>query len=135
MANPGRSSPTQRLLMTGASGFLGGPLSQFAQAQWRVECTYVEDVAAGLLLALNHPGTLLHLGGPERLSRYEFGLRVAEVFGLDAQLIQPCRQADVAMAAARPADVSANSQRAVALGYQPRGVWAGLEASRQRESL
>ncbi len=94
---------------------------------------YVEDVAAGLLLALDHPGTLLHLSGPERLSRYEFGLRMAEVFDLDGQLIQPCRQADVAMAAARPADVSSNSQRAMDLGYHPRGIWAGLEAVRQRE--
>lgn len=95
---------------------------------------YVDDVAAGLLLALNHPGTLLHLGGPERISRYEFGLRMAEVFALNAQLLQPCRQTEVAMAAARPADVSSNSQQAMDLGYRPRGVLAGLESVRQRES-
>lgn len=94
---------------------------------------YVEDVAAGLLLALDHAGILLHLGGPERLSRYEFGLRMAEVFGLDARLITPCRQSAVVMAAPRPADVSANSQRAWALGYRPRGITAGLQAVRQRE--
>lgn len=94
---------------------------------------YVEDVAAGLLLALDHPGMVLHLGGPERLSRYEIGLRMAEVFELDAALIQPCRQADVVMAAPRPADVSTHNQRAWALGYRPRGMTAGLQAVRQRE--
>ena len=110
----------------------GQPISLFID-EYRTPA-YVEDVAAGLLLALNHPGTLLHLGGPERLSRYDFGLRMAEVFDLKAHLIQPCRQADVAMAAIRPADVSSNSQRAMALGYQPRTIAAGLIATRQRES-
>lgn len=109
----------------------GQSLSLFAD-EYRTPA-YVEDVAAGLLLALDHPGTVLHLGGPERLSRYEFGLRMAAVFELDARLIQPCRQAEVAMAALRPADVSANSQRAWALGYRPRGVTAGLQAVRQWE--
>jgi dTDP-4-dehydrorhamnose reductase len=88
----------------------------------------VDDVAAGLLLALNYPGTLLHLGGPERLSRYEFGIKMAAMFGFDAHLIQSCRQADVTMAAPRPADVSVNSQRALDLGYSPRSIEEGLKA-------
>lgn len=89
---------------------------------------YVEDAAQGLLLALGCGVNLLHLGGPERISRYDFGLRMAAVFGLDAGLIRPSYQADVPMPAARPADVSTNSQRAVALGYCPRDVESGLRA-------
>ncbi|MGB3136834.1 MAG: NAD(P)-dependent oxidoreductase [Nodosilinea sp.] len=95
---------------------------------------YVEDVAAGLLLALKKATGLLHLGGPDRLSRYDFGLCMAVVFGLDKTLILPSKQADVAMPAARPADVSSNSQRAFALGYRPRGVLEGLRASARRET-
>lgn len=93
---------------------------------------YVDDVADGLLLALEHPGILLHLGGPERLSRYEFGQKMAEIFGFDAHLLQSCRQADVKMAAPRPADVSVNSQRAMALGYSPRPIGVGLRAIQKR---
>lgn len=92
---------------------------------------YVDDVAAGLLLAIDHPGILLHLGGPERLSRYEFGVKMAEIFGFDAHFLQSCHQADVKMAAPRPADVSVNSKRAMALGYCPRSLVEGLEAIRQ----
>lgn len=93
---------------------------------------YVDDVAAGLLLALETVTGLLHLGGPERLSRYEFGLRMAAIFGLDRDLILPSQQADVAMPAARPPDVSSNSDRAFKLGYCPRGVEAGLVATRHQ---
>ena len=102
----------------------GQPLYLF-EDEYRTPA-YVDDVAAGLLLALDHPGTLLHLGGPERLSRYEFGVKMAEVFGLEHRLIQSCRQADVTMAAPRPADVSVNSQRAMDLGYSPRSIDDGL---------
>jgi dTDP-4-dehydrorhamnose reductase len=51
---------------------------------------------------------------------------MAEVFGLEHHLIQSCRQADVTMAAPRPADVSVNSQRAMDLGYSPRSIENGL---------
>jgi len=104
----------------------GQPLPLFKD-EYRTPA-YVDDVAAGLLLALGHPGTLLHLGGPEHLSRYEFGVKMAKVFGFDAHLIQSCRQADVTMAAPRPGDASVNSQRAMDLGYSPRGINDGLKA-------
>lgn len=91
---------------------------------------YVEDAAQGLLLALDSGVGLLHLGGPERISRYDFGLKMAAVFGLDPGLIRPSNQADVPMPAARPADVSTTSQRAMALGYRPRNIEAGLRAAR-----
>jgi dTDP-4-dehydrorhamnose reductase len=42
----------------------------------------------------------------------------------------PSKQADVAMPARRPADVSTDSQRAFDLGYRPRGVLAGLTATK-----
>jgi dTDP-4-dehydrorhamnose reductase len=76
--------------------------------------------AQGLLLALTQaPGEILHLGGKERISRYEFGLIMAEVLEINPKLIQPCLQQDVPMAAPRPVDVSLYSQKAYELGYQP----------------
>lgn len=87
----------------------------------------VDDVAAGLLLALDHPG-ILHLGSPQRISRYDFGLLMAELLQLPAERIQAVKQADVPMAAKRPADVSSDSRKAYALGYAPRPPRAGLLA-------
>lgn len=91
------------------------------------------DAAKGLLLALEtgFQGRL-HLGGKERLSRYEFGRVITEVFGLDQSLIQPAHQADVPMPAPRPPDVSMDSSRAFALGYAPQGVRQGLEEVKER---
>jgi len=100
------------------------PLSLFVD-EYRTPA-YGDDAAAGLLLALEKGSGILHLGGPERMSRYEFGLLLAQVFDLDPTLIAACRQADVPMAALRPGDLSCRNQRAVALGYLPRTIRAGL---------
>jgi dTDP-4-dehydrorhamnose reductase len=89
--------------------------------------TSAKTAAEGLLLALNHSYPLLHLGGLERLSRYEFGIVLARVAQLPLELIQPCQRADVPMAAARPQDVSLNSQLAYTLGYQPLSLKQELE--------
>ena len=73
--------------------------------------------AKGLLMALASPPGILHLGGGERISRYEFGLLMAEVFGFDRSLLSPISQTDLAMAAPRAADVSLDSTKAIGLGY------------------
>ncbi|GAB4152163.1 MAG: SDR family oxidoreductase [Cyanobacteria bacterium J069] len=86
------------------------------------------DAAKGLLLALEKVQGIVHLGGPERLSRYEFGLHMAAAFGLSIDPISPCRQADVPMPAPRPPDVSMDSRYAFSLGYAPGGVLAELRA-------
>ena len=74
--------------------------------------------ARGLLMAINIPG-ILHLGGGERVSRYEFGKLLAEVFEFDLSLLAPISQQDLPMAAPRAADVSLDSTKAIALGYAP----------------
>ena len=77
------------------------------------------SAARGLLMALKSGSGVLHLGGSERVSRYDFGLLVARVFGLNLDKINPCRQSDVKMPAPRPADVSLDSAKAFQLGFSP----------------
>jgi dTDP-4-dehydrorhamnose reductase len=106
------------------------------------------DAAVGLLLALEenyklripdeqfdirksgikNPSLLLHLGGRERLSRFEMGQLLARVAGLPESLLVKSRQADVTMPAVRPPDVSLDSRRAYALGYAPATFEAELRA-------
>jgi dTDP-4-dehydrorhamnose reductase len=70
------------------------------------------------------PGRILHLGGPERLTRLELGRRIAAAAGFDAELCVGATRADAGQAG-RPADLSLDSQRCVALlGWTPR-VLAG----------
>ncbi|NEO26735.1 MAG: sugar nucleotide-binding protein, partial [Kamptonema sp. SIO4C4] len=83
--------------------------------------------ASGLLLALEKQVQgYLHLGGKERLSCYEFGCLMAEVFNLSTKQISRCSQNDVPMAAPRPADLTLDSSQAFQLGYDPPTVKTAL---------
>jgi dTDP-4-dehydrorhamnose reductase len=84
--------------------------------------------AKGLLLALEKVQGLIHLGGKERISRYDFGKLLVEVLQIPDAKIKGCYQQDVKMAAPRPADVSLDSSKAFALGYQPLSVKEELTA-------
>lgn len=75
--------------------------------------------AQGLLLALAGATGILHLGGIERVSRYDFGVLLMDRLGLRSSRLIPCRQRDVAMQAPRPPDVSFDSGRAMSLGFKP----------------
>ncbi len=86
--------------------------------------------AQGLLLALGLEDNLLHLGGEERISRYDFGLLMAKILELPSELIKSCRQQDVKMNAPRPADVSLDSSKAMKLGYNPLSIREELEKLR-----
>jgi len=122
----------------GAPCFLDGFLAQAARAEtlrlfedeFRSPLHAV-DAAHGLLLGITSGVRgVLHLGGPERLSRLEFGLLLQEALarlpGAPAVRIQATRQADMAMAAPRPRDVSFSSARAAALGFRPAMVRQAL---------
>ncbi|OGB94932.1 MAG: NAD(P)-dependent oxidoreductase [candidate division NC10 bacterium RBG_16_65_8] len=84
--------------------------------------------AMGLLMALGVGSGILHLGGRERISRYDLGILLAEILGADAGLITPGQQRDRAVGAPRPPDVSLDSSRAYALGYDPPSLRRELTA-------
>jgi dTDP-4-dehydrorhamnose reductase len=85
--------------------------------------------AKGLLMVLEKQVQgMIHLGGKERVSRYDFGRLLVEIFQLPARGLKSCRQQDVEMAAPRPADVSLDSSKAFGLGYQPLSIREELEA-------
>jgi dTDP-4-dehydrorhamnose reductase len=86
-----------------------------------------QAAAQGILLALKQGPSCLHLGGTERISRYDFGKVLAKVLGCSEALLQACEQADVPMTAPRPADVSLDSSLAFKLGYCPDSIEAELQ--------
>jgi dTDP-4-dehydrorhamnose reductase len=81
-----------------------------------------KTAAKGLLLALDKVNGIIHLGGKERISRYDFGKLLVEVFQLPETQLKACKQQDVKMAAPRPSDVSLNSEKAFSFGYEPLSV-------------
>ncbi|MEW6665144.1 MAG: NAD(P)-dependent oxidoreductase [Thermodesulfobacteriota bacterium] len=92
-----------------------------------------KTAAAGILLALGRHKGPLHLGGRERISRYEFGRLVAGTLGDGGVRLIPCRQREATTSALRPPDVSLDSSRAFAMGFSPLPL--AEELARIRETL
>jgi len=86
------------------------------------------SAAKGLLLALEKFKGIYHLGGRERLSRFELGEKIADIFGIPKSRLIPVRQCDMSMSAPRPADVSLNSSKAYAQEFMPHPISDELNA-------
>ncbi len=60
-------------------------------------------------LAAHHYTGILHLGNSERVSRFEMGRILCDIFNLDHSLLVPMRSAEANLAAFRPPDCSLNT--------------------------
>jgi len=87
-----------------------------------------KTAARGLLLALEKVKGIIHLGGKERISRYDFGKLMRNLLGLHNAVLTPCLQKDVVMPASRPPDLSLDSSKAVRLGYKQQTLTDELKA-------
>ncbi len=79
--------------------------------EWRTPLAYPVAAAALLAIADSTVTGLLHVGGPERLSRYEAGRRFAQFLGLDPTPLESRSRLDAPLAEPRPADTSLDSSR------------------------
>lgn len=86
-----------------------------------------ETAASGLFLALEKVTGIVHLGGIERVSRFDFAKLVAEIFEVDNAKLIPCHLTDIKMAAPRPSDVSLDSNKAFTLGFKPQALARALQ--------
>ena len=85
------------------------------------------------LLARNAFG-VFNLVGSERLTKYEFGYKLAEVFGLNPALIQRSSIHDKSNLVLRPRDMSLSNRKVCDfLGFDPGGVTQHLELLRLQE--
>jgi dTDP-4-dehydrorhamnose reductase len=93
------------------SALRAGTPQAFFTDEHRTPLDYATAANALVRLAETEtPGTI-HLGGPERLSRFELMSRAAAAMGIDPTLVRPNRRADVPFAEPRPADLSLDSSR------------------------
>jgi len=95
----------------------------------------VETVALAVhdLIDLGATG-IFHVVGDERISKYEFGLKLAQEFNLDTRLIKPGCIADQASLVHRPHDMSISNQKTcTVLGRKLGGVGVHLARLHQQE--
>ncbi len=103
------------------------PVSLFTD-QYRTPL-FVNDAAHALLEIMESSAgnDTFHLGGGQRLNRYEFGETFARIFDYDQALLHPVIMQDVPSNAARGADCSLNSTKIQQkLSFQLSDVTAGL---------
>ena len=69
--------------------------------------TYVNDLSNGLYkLIKQREFGLYHISGKESISRYDLALKIAEIFGLNAELIEEITTEDLQQKAIRPVNSS-----------------------------
>lgn len=72
--------------------------------------TYAPDLARACIGAVENDMTgLYHATGPASMSRYEFTVTLAEVFGYDVELVSPISTEELGQEAPRPTDSSLDS--------------------------
>ena len=73
---------------------------------------FVEDAATGLLALLFSACVgVMHLPGPQRVSRFELGLALADALGADRALLRAVSRESIAAAEPRPRDLSLATAR------------------------
>ncbi|MCG7844382.1 MAG: dTDP-4-dehydrorhamnose reductase [Methanomassiliicoccales archaeon] len=100
--------------------------------QW-VSPTFAPAAAKDILeLAMKGARGTYHTSGPDCLNRYDIGLMVADMFGLDEKLITPVNTEDMPLLAARPARSCLSVDKVEAeLGRSMMGLRQGLEEMRK----
>lgn len=79
--------------------------------EWRTPLSLLVAARTLLVLVASAPCGLLHVGGPERLSRLEMGQRLAVFLGCDKGGVEAISRTRVAAAEPRQADLSLDSSR------------------------
>jgi len=76
---------------------------------------WLDDAARACVRAASSELTgVMHLGGPERLSRFEMGERIVSALGVSPGLIEPASRSEIGHDEPRARDVSLDSSRYVA---------------------
>jgi dTDP-4-dehydrorhamnose reductase len=88
-----------------------------------------EDLAAAILelAQMNPPVPLIHLGGPESLSRFEIGQAIARAFGYEEAAFDKVKRSDLNLVPHRPGNLSFDTALArKVLARPPRPLQDGL---------
>ncbi len=86
------------------------PIKLFTD-EWRTPLDLPTASSSLVALALSEQTGLFHIGGPERLTRWQLGQEIVTWLGVGSGCIMAANQADVPAAEPRPRDVSLDSSK------------------------
>ena len=95
--------------------------------------TYALDAAEAVFRLLeNKAYGIYHVSGAEKISRYDFALKIADIFQLDSSFIERARTEELKQKSPRPMDSSFILDKLVNYtGWEPHDVKSGLQLLRQ----
>ena len=79
--------------------------------EWRAPLSLRAAAEGLLLLAESEFDGILHMGGPERMSRFEMAQQLATWLGKDRAVVTCGRREDISAAEPRPSDVTLDSSK------------------------
>ncbi len=99
--------------------------------------TYVQDLCKGIEALLRSDCTgIYNLVGGDNISRYDFALKIAQVFGLDKDLIIPLSTSELGQAARRPLKGGLLTDKIINhTGFRPITMQDGLLAMKDEELI
>jgi dTDP-4-dehydrorhamnose reductase len=111
----------------------GEPLKLVNDVIWQP--TYAQDCAKAIWQLSGEAPGIYHVASEERVTLYEFGQKVARVWGLDGGLLQPVGSDHFASMAPRPKDTTYNLDKIKGLGVKLDGIEAGLRRMKKTTPL
>jgi dTDP-4-dehydrorhamnose reductase len=112
---------------------MGRPIKLFEDVFFTPILAESLAIAATQLVKNKHSG-VVNLVGDTRISKFDFGVRLAEEFGLDKSLISPVKLASRPNLVRRPLDMSLSNNYATSqLGSPPSFLESDIKRLRQQE--
>jgi len=97
--------------------------------------TYAPDCAEAIWQLLDHSNQVYNIASPERVTLYEFGLRVCDAFDLDKNLLEPVNSDYFQSIARRPKDTTYDLVKSSSAGIMLSDIRTGLEKMREVENV
>jgi dTDP-4-dehydrorhamnose reductase len=93
--------------------------------------TYAQDCATAIWKLAGEAQGIYHVASPERTTLYQFGLKVADIWGLNSSLLSEVNSSHFATMAPRPRDTTYNLDKIKELGIELDKVEAGLRRMKE----
>lgn len=95
---------------------------------------YIDDAVSAIrMLAVNDMAGFFNIAGPERISHYDFGRRIAAKFGISEEFAVPKSAGDMGLTVPMPRDTSLDISKLSPL-MKVKGIDEGLAAMKTEES-
>jgi dTDP-4-dehydrorhamnose reductase len=95
--------------------------------------TLIDDIVEAIknLIRLDKTG-IYHVAGSERINRYEFAIKIANIFNLKKSLIRPVTSEEIKWKANRPKDSSLNTDKLKKLNIKMSNIREGLNKMKKQ---